>query len=83
MAIELVMKSEQNQYGKLEDYESGTVVEYGTQHTSYGIGVILKQPDDIETIIYDVKDNTYYNDHEKYVVRKVYKGAKFVVDEED
>lgn len=82
MAIELVMKSEQDQYSKLADYESGTVVRYGTKTNDYGIGVILKQPDDIETIIYDIKDNAYYSDHKKYVVRKVYKGAKFVVDED-
>ena len=53
---------------KVEDVESGTLVQYGNDTEIYGYGIVLKDTDNDNPIIYDLEDNCYYKDYEKYCV---------------
>ena len=65
MKIEFV---NDNELKKLEDVESGTLVQYGDEEKIYGYGIVLKDMDDENPIIYDLEDNCYYKDYEEYYV---------------
>ena len=65
MKIEFV---NDNELKKLEDVESGTLVQYGDEEKIYGYGIVLKYWDGKDPIIYDLKDNCYYKDYEKYYI---------------
>ena len=57
-----------NELKKVEDVKSGTLVQYGEDKGIYGYGIVLKYWDDKDPIIYDLKDNCYYKDYEKYYI---------------
>ena len=57
-----------NELKKVEDVESGTLVRFGDDTTTYGYGIVLKDIDDEDPIIYDLKDNCYYKDYEEYYI---------------
>ena len=57
-----------NELKKVEDVESGTLVQYGDEEKIYGYGIVLKDMDDENPIIYDLEDNCYYKDYEEYYV---------------
>lgn len=57
-----------NELKKVEDVESGTLVQYGDEDKIYGYGIVLKNLDDEDPIIYDLQDNCYYKDYEKYYI---------------
>ena len=65
MKVELVHG---NELKKVEDVESGTLVQYGEDKEIYGYGIVLKYLYDEDPIIYDLKDNCYYKDYEKYYI---------------
>lgn len=57
-----------NELKKVKDVESGTLVQYGDEDKIYGYGIVLKDMDDENPIIYDLEDNCYYKDYEKYYI---------------
>ena len=57
-----------NELKKIEDVKSGTLVQYGEDKGIYGYGIVLKDMDDDNPIIYDLEDNCYYKDYEKYYI---------------
>ena len=65
MKIEFVNN---NELKKVEDVESGTLVQYGDDTEIYGYGIVLKDTDNDNPIIYDLEDNCYYKDYEEYYV---------------
>lgn len=64
----------------IEDYESGTVVSYGSETQKYGYGIILNNYEG-DCIIYDIEDETYYSDYENYYVYEVYENAELVLND--
>lgn len=65
MKIEFVNN---NELKKVEDVENGTLVQYGDDTEIYGYGIVLKDTDNDNPIIYDLEDNCYYKDYEEYYV---------------
>ena len=57
-----------NELKKVEDVESGTLVQFGNRIEIFGYGIVLKDIDDDNPIIYDLKDNCYYKDYEEYCI---------------
>lgn len=57
-----------NELKKVEDVPSGTLVQYGSKVESYGYGIVLKDMDDENPIIYNLEHNCYYTDYEEYYV---------------
>ena len=57
-----------NELKKIEDVNSGTLVQYGDETDIYGYGIVLKDLDNDNPIIYDLKDDCYYADYENYYV---------------
>ena len=57
-----------NELKKIEDVNSGTLVQYGDETDIYGYGIVLKDLDNDNPIIYDLKDNCYYKDYEEYYI---------------
>lgn len=71
-----------NELKKIEDVPSGTLVQYGSKVESYGYGIVLKDIDNDNPIIYDLQDNCYYDDYENYYVWREFdmNSVKFVVE---
>ena len=71
-----------NELKKVEDVESGTLVQYGADTEIYGYGIVLKDIDDEDPIIYDLKDNCYYKDYEEYYIWREFdmNSVKFVIE---
>ena len=67
---------------KVEDVESGTLVQYGNDTEIYGYGIVLKDIDCDNPIIYDLEDNCYYKDYEEYYIWREFDmdNVKFVIE---
>lgn len=65
MKVELVNGDELK---KVKEIKSGTVVQYGNDTEIYGYGIVLKDIDCDNPIIYNLEDNCYYKDYEKYYI---------------
>lgn len=67
----------------IADIESGTLVRYITNDiitpdTYYGI--VLKDSDYYNTIIYDIYDGIYYDDYTNYTILEILDNAKIVIE---
>ena len=71
-----------NELKKIEDVNSGTLVQYGDETDIYGYGIVLKDLDNDNPIIYDLKDNCYYKDYEEYYIWREFdmNSVKFVIE---
>ena len=71
-----------NELKKVEDVESGTLVQYGDDTEIYGYGIVLKDMDNDNPIIYDLEDDCYYADYENYYVWREFdmNSVKFVIE---
>ena len=65
MKVELVNGDELK---KVKEIKSGTVVQYGNDTEIYGYGIVLKDIDCDNPIIYNLEDNCYYTDYAKYYI---------------
>ena len=71
-----------NELKKVEEVNSGTLVQYGDETEICGYGIVLKDLDYDNPIIYDLKDDCYYADYENYYVWREFDmdNVKFVVE---
>lgn len=66
----------------IKEVESGTLVLYGSKSSVYGKGIVLKDSDNCNTIVFDLEDNCYYEDGENYYVWQIFdsNNVKIVVE---
>lgn len=82
MKVEFVDDENALKKSAIEDVPSGTLVQYGNKVESYGYGIVLKDIDNDNPIIYDLQDNCYCDDYENYYVWREFdmNSVKFVVE---
>ena len=71
-----------NELKKVEEVNSGTLVQFGDDTTIYGHGIVLKNMDNDNPIIYDLEDDCYYTDYENYYIWREFDmdNVKFVIE---
>ena len=76
------MKVEFVNVKKVEEIESGTVVQYGSDTEIYGYGIVLKDIDCDNPIIYDLENNCHYDDYKNYYIWREFDmdNVKFVIE---
>lgn len=83
MRVEL-KSCDNNVLPAIEDIPSGKLVEYRSNDLNdNSFGIVLKDPDGENPVIFDLENDEYYNDIENYMVVKVFSYSKYklVVDD--